>query len=30
MKAIIAFPCPTIGVCGEMMARRKRPLRLYA
>jgi hypothetical protein len=23
MKAIIAFPCPTIGVCGDTMARRK-------
>ena len=21
MKAIIAFPCPTIGVCGETSAR---------
>jgi hypothetical protein len=30
MKAIIAFPCPTIGICGETMARRKCLLRLHA
>jgi hypothetical protein len=29
MKAIIAFPCPTIGICGETMARRKCLLRLH-
>src|SRR5262249_44813187 len=28
MKAIIAFPCPTVGACGERMARPKRLLRL--
>ena len=30
MKAIIEFPCPTIGVCGETLARRKCLLRLHA
>jgi hypothetical protein len=29
MKAIIAFPCPTVGACGERMARPKCLLRVH-